>query len=97
MFGYSKEKFECHISHTKDDIAYVDLADKDGEISFMEISREDLERSDVTFKAGILFEFILKQFLGREKTKFIPIKRKTYTQKQIDATFKYYEEQYGDI
>ena len=93
----SKEKFECIITSTEDGVAYVELADDDCETSFMEIPREDLEQSNIAFKSGILFEFILQQFFGWEKTKFIPIERKTYTQEEIDATMKYYEKQYGDI
>jgi hypothetical protein len=97
MFGYSKDKFDCLITHTEDNIAFVELADKDGEMSFMEIPKEDLEQSNITFKAGMLFEFILQQFFGWEKIKFVPIERKIYTQEEIDEKLKYYEEKYGDV
>lgn len=97
MLGYSKEKFECFITRTEEEIAYVDLADKDGEQSFMEIPFELLKGNKIECKAGILFSFVLKTFFGWEKLAFIPIKRRIWTKEEIEAKRKYYEEKYGDI
>ena len=97
MLGYNKYKFDCLITRTEDNIAYVELADKDGEISFMEIAFDILEGNKIECKSGILFKFTLKQFFGWEKCEFTPIERKTYTQEEIEAKRKYYEEKYGDV
>lgn len=97
MFGYSKDQFDCLITNIEDDIAFVVVADEDGEKSFMEIPREDLENFDITFKEGNVFNFILKQFLGWEKVIFKPVVVKSYTAEEIKAKRKYYEEKYGDV
>jgi len=97
MFGFSREKFSGLITRTEDNIAFVDVADKDGEKSFMEIPKEDLEQSKILFKAGILFDFTLTQFCGWERINFIPHERKIYTKEEIEAKQKYYAEKYGDI
>ena len=97
MLGYSKDTFNCLITHTENEIAYVDLADKNGEKSFMEIPFGDLKNRNIECKAGIMFSFTQKCFLGWEKLIFTPIKRKIYTKEEIEAKRKYYEEKYGDI
>jgi hypothetical protein len=97
MLGYSKEKFDCIIGYIENSIAYVELTDKDGEKSFMEIPKGDLKTYNVIFKVGSRFIFVLRQFLGWEKIRFKPLVLRTYTKEQIEETRKYYEEQYGDV
>ncbi len=97
MFGYSKESFSCVINRFEDNIAHIELTDSNGDKSFMEIPKEDLEKFNITFKQGNIFKFILKQFLGWEKTIFKPIVIKSLTEKEIETTIKYYEERYGDV
>lgn len=97
MIGYSKETFGCLITDIKDDIADVELSDKDGEKSFMEIPRKDLESCGITLKEGNIFKFILKNFLGWEKIIFKRIVTQSYTAEEIEVKRKYYEEKYGDV
>jgi len=79
------------------DMASVDVIDKDGEKSFMEIPKDDFEKFKIEFKPGIIFSFILKQFLGWEKLVFKPVKRTPISRDEWDKTLKYYEEKYGDV
>lgn len=97
MFGYSKEIFGCIITRIEDDIAHVQLNDKNGERSFMEIPREDFDRFNITFKEGNVFNFILKQFFEWEKIILKPVVVKRFTAEEIEAKRKYYEEKYGDV
>ena len=97
MLGYSKEKFECFITHIENDVASVDVIDKDGEKSFMEIPKDVFVSSKIIFSAGTIFSFTLKNFLGWEKAVFKPVVRKKYTPEEFDKIKKHYEEKYGDV
>ena len=97
MFGYRKEYFEGLIECIENDIAYVEAIGNDDETSFMEIPKDDLINSKISFKAGVIFSFVLKQFCGWEKMIFKPIKRKKIKQKDMDSSHMKYKKKYGDI
>ena len=97
MLGFYKEKFECLITNTMDKIAFVHLIGKKQEESYMEIPFEDLERCKIDCKAGELFTTVFKKWRDKEKMTFIPLDRKSVTQKEFDELTKYYEEEYGDV
>ena len=97
MFSYSKEYFEGLIDKVEYNTAHISVVDSNDKTFFMELDKEELERFSITFKAGILFSFVLKQFCGWEKIIFSPIKRKSTTQEEMKILTKKYKEKYGDV
>ena len=98
MLGYSKEKFECFITHIENDVASVDVIDKDGEKSFMEIPKDVFVSSKIIFSAGTIFSFTLKNFLGWEKTVFKQCNpKKGFSREEVDRLLKKLEDKYGDL
>ena len=63
----------------------------------MEISKNDIVSAKISFKEGVLFSCVFKQFCGWEKMSFAPIKRPKITQKEQDELSKKYEEKYGEV
>lgn len=98
MFGYSKDSFGCSIGYVKNGIAFVEVTDKDGDKSFMEIDKGDLIAAKIIVSVGTIFSFTLKNFLGWEKITFKPIKRgRKITREEVDRILKKYEDRYGDL
>lgn len=91
------ESFEGLITRVQNNIAFVTLADNDGNESFAEVPVEDLEKSGIEVGGGVIFSFILRQRGDWEKVELAPIKPTIMTDAEFDKLFEYYKDEYGDV
>ena len=100
MLGIKTEKFVGIIDRVEKPTAYVQLSDKIGDKSYMEIPIEDLEESGILCKAGVVFRLIFKRWRGWEKIVMSPVAKKNLTVKDLkdlNEQIKEWQTKYKDV
>ncbi len=91
------KQFEGLIQRIENDIAYIEVVDEKGKVSYLEFPVSELKKNEIEIKIGIIFSIVLEERNGKEEISIFPLEAEVLTVEEYEKLLKYYEDNYGDV